>query len=477
MYQYRILHNDIEGRLGLALAHPLYHLIGIAVKHIPLGEFTHRVNLISAVAGAFAVANLFLLLRLWLGVNLPAVLAAVTFGLCWTTWQFSSIAETYMLYIALFMAELTVLFLYVGRRQVRFLYLLALFNGLAVADHMWGSIAFVCYVVFLVVLAVRRKVGMKCLGVCVLLWVVGALPYEYLIIRNLIESGDLSGTLASALFGNSWRGAVLNASLSARLIKENLIFIMYNFSTPNALLCLPGLYALGRVAPSKGYRYVLLSLLVMFFLFAFRYTVPDRYAFFLPFYSLVCILIGVGFKWFFTFPAGRSLRYMVFAFTLVPVGIYAAAPPAAKHAGFVLPVKRTIPYRDDYKWFFRPWKTNCTGPDKFAEAVFNTVEDDAIVYADGTTVYPLLLSQELKATGQTVRIVSSHPNRQNPVVLNADTLADIIKAGPVYVVTPLPGYCPQFMLERYSFEHNGVLWKVAAGSDGRLNQVGGRSRD
>jgi len=161
MYQYRILHNDIEGRLGLALAHPLYHLIGIAVKYIPLGEFAHRVNLISAVAGAFAVANLFLLLRLWLGVNLPAVLAAVTFGLCWTTWQFSSIAETYMLYIALFLAELTVLFLYVERRQVRFLYLLALFNGLAVADHMWGSIAFVCYVVFLVVLTARRKAGIK----------------------------------------------------------------------------------------------------------------------------------------------------------------------------------------------------------------------------------------------------------------------------------------------------------------------------
>ncbi|HIJ72441.1 MAG TPA: DUF2723 domain-containing protein, partial [Planctomycetes bacterium] len=413
MYQYRILHNDIEGRLGLALAHPLYHLIGIAVKHIPLGEFTHRVNLISAVAGALAVANLFLLLRLWLGVNLPAVLAAVTFGLCWTTWQFSSIAETYMLYIALFLAELTVLFLYVERRQVRFLYLLALFNGLAVAAHMWGSIAFVCYVVFLVVLTARREVGVKWVGVCVLLWVVGALPYEYLIIRNLIESGGLSGTLASALFGNSWRGAVLNASLSTKLMKENSIFILYNFSTPNALLCLAGLYALGRVAPSKGYRYVLLSLLVMFFLFAFRYTVPDRYAFFLPFYSLVCILIGVGFKWFFAFSARRSLRYMVFVFTLVPVCIYAAAPLAARHAGFVLPVKRTIPYRDDYKWFLRPWKTNCTGPDKFAEAVFNTVEDDAIIYADGTTVYPLLLSQELKGTGQTVRIVSSHPNRQN----------------------------------------------------------------
>ncbi len=39
MYQYRIRHSDIEGNLGLALSHPLYHIIGIGVKYIRLGEF------------------------------------------------------------------------------------------------------------------------------------------------------------------------------------------------------------------------------------------------------------------------------------------------------------------------------------------------------------------------------------------------------------------------------------------------------
>ena len=64
MFQHRIWHNDIEGNLGLALSHPLYHIIGIGVKYIPIGEFAYRVNLISAIAAAVAVANLFLLLRL-----------------------------------------------------------------------------------------------------------------------------------------------------------------------------------------------------------------------------------------------------------------------------------------------------------------------------------------------------------------------------------------------------------------------------
>ena len=28
------------------------------------------------------------------------------------------------------------------------------------------------------------------------------------------------------------------------------------------------------------------------------------------------------------------------------------------------------------------------------------------------------------------------------------------------VVSPLAGYCPQFLLEQYEFEQAGILWKV-----------------
>ena len=97
MFQYRIWHNDIEGGLGLALSHPLYHIIGIAIKHVPVGEFGYRVNLISAVTAAIAVANVFLLLRLWLKKSLPAAVGAVTLAVSWTFWQHACIAEVYTL--------------------------------------------------------------------------------------------------------------------------------------------------------------------------------------------------------------------------------------------------------------------------------------------------------------------------------------------------------------------------------------------
>ena len=52
MIQYRVWHNDIEGGLGLALSHPLFYILAIGAKYIPVGEFAYRVNLVSAIAAA-----------------------------------------------------------------------------------------------------------------------------------------------------------------------------------------------------------------------------------------------------------------------------------------------------------------------------------------------------------------------------------------------------------------------------------------
>ncbi|GAH99682.1 unnamed protein product, partial [marine sediment metagenome] len=58
----------------------------------------------------------------------------------------------------------------------------------------------------------------KQLVVIGILWVTGALPYEYLIVKNILQTGDFWATLVSAAFGTSWQTDVLNVSLSGRII-------------------------------------------------------------------------------------------------------------------------------------------------------------------------------------------------------------------------------------------------------------------
>ena len=460
MIQYRTWCNDIEGGLGLALSHPLFYILAIGAKYVHLGEFAYRVNLVSAIAGAVAIANLFLLLRLWLGRSFPAVIAAVMFGLSHTFWRHASIAETYTLYTALLLTELIMLLQYVKTGRIKFLYWLGLFNGLAISNHMFGSIPFLCYAVFVIVLSVKKDIHLKHLGIIVLLWVVGALPYEYLIIKNIILTGDFWPTLASAVFGASWQGSVLNASLSARIVKENILFILLNFPTPNALLFFAGCFGLFKLSPRRGFGNILVGLLILFFVFAFRYTVPDRYAFFIPFYCIASIFMGLGIYTAIEKKKSRILTGLILVFALLPVPVYAASPSLAEKMQFSPGTRSNIPYRNDYEYFLWPWKTGYCGAERFADEALDEVEDNAIIYADGTTVYPILLAQKIGGKRRDVTAVSGHGTVSNLKKYDEDVLNALFDKRAVYVVSPAAGYCPGFLLERYDFVRSGILYKV-----------------
>jgi 4-amino-4-deoxy-L-arabinose transferase-like glycosyltransferase len=448
MYQYRIRHNDIEGRLGLALSHPLYHIIGIGVKHIPLGEFAYRINLISALAAAFAIANLFLLLRLWLGGILPALIAAATLGLSHTFWRHAVIAETYTLYTALLLAELLMLLQYVKTKRILFLYLLGFFNGLAIANHMFAAIALVCYLVFLIVLLARRQIQLRQFGIIVLMWIIGAVPYEYLILKNIIQTGEFTASLTSTFFGKSWQGNVLNVSLSTRLVKENLLFIAYNFPTPNIVFFFVGLWGLKKVSPGRGFAKVLPAMLILFFVFAFRYTVPDRYAFFIPFYCLASVLIGIGVH-LFAQPNRKILFWVFFIFALLPIPTYIIAPAIAQKQKFNLSTRADVPYRNDYVWFLQPWKAGYSGAEEFADEVFGKLGRDAVVYADNTMVYPLLYMQEVKGKRADIKIISEYASSEGVPLLSEKTTEQWLSEGDVYAVSPVAGH-----------KSKGIVWKI-----------------
>ncbi|MBW7991610.1 MAG: DUF2723 domain-containing protein [Planctomycetes bacterium] len=450
MYQYRIWHNDIEGKLGLALSHPLYHLIGIGVKQIPLGEFAHRINLISAIAAAFSIANLFLLMRIWLDKLLPAIITAICLALSHTFWRHAVIAETYTLYMALFSAELLMLLQYFKTRRVAYLYLLALCNGLATANHMFAVIAFICYLVYCIILLKRKHINLGHFRNIALMWIIGAAPYGYLIVKDIIQGGSFTATAASAFFGKNWLGNVLNVSLSGGLIKENMLLMAYNFPTPNIILFFAGIYGLTKVPHGFGFAKVLLALLILYFIFAFRYTVPDRYAFFIPFYYLVSVLIGVGFDLLITAFKYKTLCWIVVIFALLPIPIYIAVPFLAEKFEFNLSTRSDVPYRNDYTWFLRPWKLGYHGAERFAEEVFEKLEPEAVVYADNTMVYPLLYMQEVNGKRADIRIISEYTGSEGVPLLSERSIEQWLSEGDVYAVSPVAGH-----------KGTGIVWKIA----------------
>jgi tetratricopeptide (TPR) repeat protein len=86
--------------LGVAhpTSYPLYVLLGHLARFVPLGNFAYRLNVLSAAAGASAVALLFSVVRRRGGL-FPALAAAAWLGFNASFWTVSSVSEMYSLWI------------------------------------------------------------------------------------------------------------------------------------------------------------------------------------------------------------------------------------------------------------------------------------------------------------------------------------------------------------------------------------------
>ena len=472
MIQYRVLNNDIRGGLGLALAHPLFYLIAILFKNIPLCDVIYRINLVSSLAGAFAVANVYLLMRNWLGRIFPAIITAISLGFSHTFFQHACMPETYTLYICLLSAELIAIESYFRTGKTSRLYFVAVFNGLAIATHMLAVLSLSCYAVIAVILIVKKKIKLANLIAIVLLWIAGASAYLYLIAEYFAITGDLAATLKSAAFGSSWQHDVLNASLTGRIVLENIMYIGMNFPTPTALLGFVGIAFAWRRASHDKFAVLILVLTVVYLGFAFRYTVPDRYAFFIAFYMFAAILIGMGTACldciFESARARRSLTQMLrlamLILALIPVGIYKVLPVMVEKHYPIFKNKRQLPYRDEYQYFLVPWNIGNRSAECFAQEALKSVEPGSIIMSDGTALYPLVITQQLKQQRPDVDIISGHGSYDNLSGYSKEQVGELLRSRPAYIVSPVKGYCPDFILEEFDFEKAGVLYRIVTRS-------------
>jgi hypothetical protein len=200
----------------------------------------------------------------------------------------------------------------------------------------------------------------------------------------------------------------------------------------------------------------------LFFVFAFRYTVPDRYAFFIPFYVTAAILIGLGAHFMLDRMHHKVPTFLILFFCLWPIGVYAASPTVAGKMQLNIGTRDDIPYREDNTYFLQPWKTGYNAAECFADEALDLVADNAIIYADATTVGPLLLARHVKGKRPDVAIISGTVNSKDAPSFNAQTMDTLLENRTIYTVSRKPGYCPDFVLEHYDLVQVGILWKVVA---------------
>ena len=197
-----------------------------------------------------------------------------------------------------------------------------------------------------------------------------------------------------------------------------------------------------------------------FLVFAFRYKVPDRHAFFLPFYFLAAIIVGLGADSFIKRFNKRAVVITILVLAFLPIPAYFLTPEIARKYYKPLGQRRQRPYRDEYTYWLAPWKNGYRGAERFAREALASVEKDAIIYAFTTDVHTLLYQQQVKGIKPDVKIISDYDSSENAPVLDESTASKLVDNFDLYVISNRKGYCPDYLLENYDFAKKGLLYKV-----------------
>ncbi len=454
--QVRVLQRDLKGSSGLALSHPLYYAIAILFQGLPFSQSAYKTNLVSAIFGALTVANVALLLRRLTGRWDAAAIGATSLAVSHTFWQHCSLAEVYSVSTAILSGQLLSLERFFATRHRAWIVLAYLLSGVEFSNHPLALLTLAVTGLVTLWMIARKELHFFTLVLCGAAWFLGAGLMLALMVRQVAAGMPVTEVLRSALVGD-FSAAVFNLFPTPLLLARSALYLVLNFPTPIALLAFVGLARLRSLRPP--HMGVFLAGLTLIHLYwAIRYDVPDQYTFFIITAMNLSILIGIGvsavLEW------KPQARKPLVALALLPVAAYFLLPRLAAH--WELPLgTRSLPYREEYYYFLRPWKTGYIGPEHFADEMFSWLPPFSVLIADQTTVRPL---HYRRLTSEPDHQLLIFPRMRDEVGWDGadeDFLLDRIRAGGVYVVTPFSPYVPEWLLSgRYEFEKAGSVFRV-----------------
>jgi len=297
----------------LAIAHPtgypLYTVLGkLFTLLLPVRDIAYRLNMLSALCAAGAVAMLYLASRR-LGVHpVAAISAGGLLAVSPVFWSQAIIAEVYALN-TLFVAMILALAIAYGRSEAHrltTLLALAFSAGLSLTHHRTIVLLFLPLLLYIVLSelraprAVRLRLTAAVILKLVILFALPSLLYAYIPLRGMAAS-SIDGTYQNTLRGfTSWilgssytiflRSNPLNQpALSA---SAYLALLMEQFSLGGLILAVIGA---GWLFLRRGREFLLLTLAgLMFVVFVHFYHVADAPVFLIPSFVVVALAGGAG---------------------------------------------------------------------------------------------------------------------------------------------------------------------------------------
>ena len=380
---------------GRASDHPLHTILGKMFSLLPF-ELAFSINLMSAFFGVLTVLLVFLIVKHLTNSDSAAWFGALSLMVSHAFWLHSVIAEVYTLN-AFFLALLVYLTLTKLKSEL-FKYLFPLVFVLGLLNHLILVLSLPAFWVYILMNVGKRERKIFLIITALVVSAVIASLSWLAIFRKDVLLSLLYGPPPISIY-------ILPPSDFHLLVKEfglYVLYLCYQYPLLGIIVGGIGIFALFKQDRSASvFLMLILALNSLFFIktTAWKSYGGTKYTFFISDYTILAMFLGCGFLPFLDqvkillkkvnviiderkqqlLPAG-----IIAASVLFTIALYSFMPKIVSILNIDLVHARTLPYRDNNRFFLNPNKRGYHGDRKLGQEILQLAEKNSVVFADFT---------------------------------------------------------------------------------------------
>ena len=431
--------------------HPLHTLVGSLFNLIPLGDIAWRQNLMSAFFGALTVFLLYIVVFKITNSKLSSLSAMLSLAVSHVFWHLSVINENYALLAFFFVLLILILLLWRENKRKELLYLLFFLSGLGISNNSLIFLFMPVYVIYILSFKQGREAfSRKDLFVFSVCFLSGL----FILILPMFWKRHTIFEIIHRSIARPFKQYVSIGKVFLEIIRYPF-YLFYQFPLAGFLLGLKGIKRL-----TKSDKKLLLFLLAVAFIdiiFASGYARTRQIYLILPSFLIFAVFIGIGFQ-----DARNRFVQIVLLILLIclPVLLYYNIPAILSKLNIDVVKTRSVPYRDNNKYFLLPDKSNYFGAYRYGREALATAKPNSIIIADFTTAAVLDYFCIVEDKVRPVKIIFSES------IDIPRFIADNIKINNIYLADIEESYYDiKRLKDEYRFVPEGPIFQVLKKDD------------
>ena len=211
--------------------------------------------------------------------------------------------------------------------------------------------------------------------------------------------------------------------------------------------------------------------LLLFFLmdvvFSAGYMYERQFNLIVPSYLVFSIWIGNGYVFLSKVLDARNLswlsdRLLIVLLIAAPLLLYFSIPPVLTKLNLQVQKIRSLPYRDNHRYFYLPDKRGYYGAKRFGQEVFNMANANSIVVADFTPMMVLKYLQTVEGVRQDIQLIRVDDPDKGYGALDVAFVEQAMSSGRSVYICDQDDYREKYntekLREQYHFVQKGPIY-------------------